>query len=255
MPTTAPTYAHRFDGPEVVARSDGAVLTCPVYDGDALVEPDDGTITLTLDTGSALVSGVAVTITGDTAQYTLSAAAIASAALSTKHMIQWDLVFGDHTLRYRQQLWIVRCVPTQAATHGDLAAFRTDLVRSLRGTGQTTLQAWLDESWRQLTRWLLRQGSRPHLVVEPWELKELHLAWAYWHFCADMADRSPPESDWRQRRDDAAESLKMVRSQTAFTYDMNDTGTPQVERIPARGPLFLTALPGAVYEAGDWRFR
>lgn len=251
MGITAAPYAHDFQGPDLIQQDAGGTLTCPVYDGDALAVPTSGTISIFKPGRVVLVDEAALSdFTGNVARYAVSSVVSAAQTLGMGYQVEWTLrgaSWGPYT--YRNEVGIVRCLPTPAATHLDMTRAHRKLSNALAGTGETTFQVWLDEAWRKLTRWLIGKGPRPHLIIEPWELKELHTAWAYWHFCADAADGAPETSIWHKRAKDAGDALQALQDTAAFRYDANDDGLVGEGEQPARPVLVLTSTTGRGWQA------
>jgi len=252
MPSTATQYASRFQAPDLLQRDQGGTLTCPVYRSGALVKPDSGTFTLKRG-ATALVNALAVSFTGDVAEYTVGAPSLAGQPLDMRYHVEWALVMPDgNTRTLRNDAGVVRAAPTQAATDLDLSARHSNIARALQGTGETDFQKWLDESWVQLTRWLIRKGNRPELVISSSDLLELHTLWTLKVFYGDLFDQDERYSQlYRRYAGGGGEKGELREAQDAihFVYDSTDDGVPDPERRSARPQTFLGSRGDTWYDS------
>jgi hypothetical protein len=252
MGTTRTEYSAPFPHADLIQRDQGATLTCPVERNDALVTPTAGTFTLRKPDGTALIDAQAVTIPSDTAQYAVSSASIADEPYRGGYIAEWTLTVAGSSRSFRNEVQIVRHVPSQPANQAALEARHTTLTRDLAGTGETTLQKWLDEAMRQMTRWLIQKGNRPNLIVQSSDLFDLYVAWTLRLYFYDLSQLADPNGHRRQLADDYKAELEQLKNTISFAYAPNDTTTPEGRRRAARPQTFLGTSGWPDY---DWRWR
>lgn len=178
------SYTFRTPYPVMLQRGRAATTKIEVYRDGALVAPTQSGSTYTLlgPDGSTITSG-GVTVTSSVATYTLSAGVLASTlTLGEGYQEVWTLVLGDGTTRTidREAAVILRpLVPV--ITDADLEAVYPDL-STWRGSSITSMQGWIDESWRQIISRLIAQGVLPYLVKSSHAFRtaHIHLALSLW---------------------------------------------------------------------------
>ncbi len=240
MPTTATAYSAEFSLPETVQRDLGATLTCPIYRDGAIVAVTAAGSTLEIlrPDGTQLLAPAAVTDVGGVAQYTVTAGSIASEVFQAGLQFIWRLVLAGETHSFRNLGAICRFVPQIPAHLGSLIG-RVGNLQSYLPPGQTSWQSELELAWTQIQRWLYRQSNRPNLIVGSSDLVDLHIAWSLWVIYEDLARVSGADDTFRLARDDFRNEVDRLKSETSFQYASDDGATPDEDRRPAAGTVFL----------------
>jgi hypothetical protein len=222
MPVSRTEYSTRFELPDLLQRDQGGTLTCPVERSNALVAPSAGTLTLRRSDGTKIIDAQAATITGDMAQYAVAAGTIASEPYGMGLQAEWSLTLAGSARTFRNEVGIVRVVPTCPVTQGMLEARRTGITRDLPGTGETTLQKWIDEAWKQFNRWLIAQGNRPQLLLYPHEMVEIVTVWAMRVYYADLARNAQRDGQRAKDAEDLRVELEALKGSAHFAYSKAD---------------------------------
>jgi hypothetical protein len=192
-----PRYTVRQDLPYLIELGRDTVLTCPVYHDGALVAPTSGTITIYDATNTAVVSAVAVTISGSIAQYTVLAATTTSLQPAEGWRVEWVLTLtGGDVVRPRSTAYLVRYRLFPTIADADVAKRVPRLATTFAGRPnvRTSYQDLIEEADTEIQRRLINAGRRPWLVVDPWALREcwltLTIALAYDSIVATPDDPS-----------------------------------------------------------------
>ena len=226
MSTTDTLYSARFLSPTLIERGRDNLVKAAVYRSGALAAPSSGTVTV-YESGTAIVDGAAVTVSGSIAQYTITAATIASLALDDGWRIEWSLVMPDgvtHVFRNDAALCRRRLYPVVS----DLDLFRShpDLdpshSASLVASG-TNFQDFLDEAWAIIQLRLLNRGNRPNLVMSPSSFRGVHLYMTlelvFRHFATTAGD-----GKWEALASSYQDKADQSWSDLNFLYDSDDDG-------------------------------
>ena len=176
--STSTHYSARFLSPDLLERERDNALSCPVYSGGALVPPASGTVTVQDQSGEAIVDGAAVTITGDVATYTVTAATLPdTVSFAEGWMVEWALVASGITRAFRNDAALVRNALYPVVTDIDL--FRRVSALDPNGndpiTSLTDFQDYLDEAWATIQNRLIARGNRPNLIMSPSSFREAHV--------------------------------------------------------------------------------
>ena len=178
MSTGAATqrYAARFLLDDMLERGVVNALTCPVYLNGALVAPTESGSTVTIWDGSTKrVDAAAVTVTDKVAGYNYTPAATIDWGENWR--IEWSLVYGGVNKPFRNDAQLVRHPLSPVLTDADL--FRRH--RALDPNSKSPLSTvqhygdYRDDAWVEIQDWLIKQGNRAHLVLNPSALRKPHL--------------------------------------------------------------------------------
>ena len=255
-------YAPRFEVVDLVQRGLTTLLACPVYRSGELAVPTQAGSTVTIydESGTAVVSAAAVTVTDGVATYALLGSTTSSAAVTVTDgvatysllgsttsalelgrgwRIEWALLMPDgivHT--FRAEAGLVRCAPSPVIA--DPALFARVPSLNPRGPGQpltsrTSYQGAIDDAWIRLRNDLDQVGHRVELVVSNTALREPHLLLTLSAIFADLAARNPAH---QMQADKYHEQYTAAMARAVLAVDTDDDGDGDTVR-PARPPLFL----------------
>lgn len=222
----------RLPVPDLLVRGQANTISAPIYLDGALVAPTaSGSTVFVYDgSGTAIVDGAAVTVSGSIASYTISAATLPSTlSLSDAWRVEWSLVLSaavapDGVILARNDAQLIRHGLHPVVTDADLVR----RVSSLDTTSSTVihslsnLQSYVDEAWTTITLRLIEAGNRPALIMSPSSLREAHLCLALALVFDDLATRLSEAYETRARayRDQYEAAWTRLR----FAYDRDDDG-------------------------------
>ena len=234
-------YAPRFEVVGLVQRGLTTLLACPVYRSGELAVPTQAGSTVTIydESGTAVVSAAAVTVTDGVATYSLLGSTTSALELGRGWRIEWALLMPDgivHT--FRAEAGLVRCAPSPVIA--DPALFARVPSLNPRGPGQpltsrTSYQGAIDDAWIRLRNDLDQVGHRVELVVSNTALREPHLLLTLSAIFADLAARNPAH---QMQADKYHEQYTAAMARAVLAVDTDDDGDGDTVR-PARPPLFL----------------
>jgi len=246
MSVTETLYTARFELPELVERGRSQAIQCRVYRSGALAAPSSGTVSLYRAGGTAVIVDAAVTITGSVATYTVTAGTTTSLSLGDGWLVEWALLMpdgGTHTFRCDAALGRRRLYPVVTDADIVLRHKALDPSSSSAITSQSTYQDQLDAAWLDIQRRLIRQGSRPYLVMEPSSLYEAHLSLAVALVYEDLAARI--NEAYLQLSDRYRAQYEQAWAGLQFRYDRDDDGIADAagaRRKPV--PVTMLCQPG-----------
>ena len=164
-----------IDGPAEFVRGFPVPISVRVLDGD------DEPVTASAWTATLGRAGQVVQTQTGTGAPLWTATAPASWALSDDYLISWDVVVGGVHLHARGAALVARSLLTQTLTIGDLegADVRLKATHPDRVIADTSdLRDFLvkhkGDAWADVLDQLRSRGSRVHLILEPYALKEIH---------------------------------------------------------------------------------
>lgn len=174
--STTSAVSARFLLPDLLERGRLNVLSCPLWQDGALVEPSSGTLTVWDGTGAKQLDAVVVTVTAKVATYSYTPAA--SIDWGESWRFEWTLTVGGVVDVYRNDGSLVRNVLHPVLADADL--FRRH--RGLDPNGSSPIstlvnyQDYRDEAWATIQLRLINEGNRPNLILGPSALRDSHLA-------------------------------------------------------------------------------
>lgn len=238
---TASSLTARFLLPDQLERGRPNALSCPVWQGGALVAPASGTVTIYDGGGAVLVSAAAVTVTGSIATHSYTPAA--TIGYSEGWRVEWSLVIAGVTHVFRNDAALVRAVLHSPITDADL--FRRVSALDPAGAAPisslTDYQDFLDEAHAIIQLRLIANGNRPNLILSPSALREAYITLALALIFGDFetrlsetyADRS---AEYRRQYERAWADLR-------FAYAATDeaTGAASLRRRSASPVVWLTS--------------
>lgn len=197
------------------------------------------------DSNTAIVDGAAAAITGDVAEYTITAATLPSTlTLAMGWRVEWNLVVStaerpDGVIRARNSAALVRW-----AWHpmiSDVDVFRRvpalDPSSSTVITSATDYQGFIDEAATSLQRRLIASGNRPNLIMEPSALREPLLYLTLALIFEDLATRLSQAYEVRAQEFRAA--YESAWQSLTFEYDTDDDGVADANTRAAQPTVSL----------------
>lgn len=234
MSTGAATqrYAARFLLDDLLERGVVNALTCPVYLNGALVAPTESGSTVTIWDGSTKrVDAVALTaVTDKVAGYDYTPAD--TIEWGEDWRIEWSLIYGGRAYKFRNDAKLVRHPLSPVLTDQDL--FRRHRALDPNSSSPlSTLQhynPYRDDAWVEIQDWLIKQGNRAHLVLNPSALRKPHMYLTLALIFEDLRTSMDNElygnraKDYRQLYHDA---IHGVRLRYAAANDDTNGGSQQ----------------------------
>jgi len=239
-------YSARFLYPTMIERGRDNTIKCAVYRSGSLAAPSAGTVSVYNTDGTAVVDGAAVTVTGDIAQYTIPAAAIAGESFNDGWIVEWSLTMPDTvTHLFRNEAALVRRALYPVVTDADL--YRR--VSSLDPSGNTplssatTYQEHRDEAWTAIQNRLIAAGNRPNLIVSPTALREAHLLLSLALIFEDFATRL--NEAYESRAEAYRRQYDQEYRRVQLKYDSDEDGTPDYGARRSAVPVVWLGSQGA----------
>lgn len=228
--------------------STGQTIEAPIRQtGDgALVAPTQtgSTVTVLDPSGTAVVDGAAVDVSGSVASYTFAAGSpTTSHALGDGWSIVWSLVIGGEVYPFRHPAILCQYVPRNIITAADL--YGGDGIAELRhavpqaqgergdGTGWAPQ---IDAAYYQFIRTLIADGRPVWRAREPTNYRDWLLAQALYN--ATHAIPAPEGSMWATYRKDAYHRLQRAGAGLHLQFDAE----PVTRRLPGSGPIYTTPV-------------
>ena len=242
----AEPYSAAIAIPQYLERNRAQTVKLKVYRDGALAAPSSGTYTLYDAAGTAIVDAAAVTVTADTAQYSIGAGTLPTTkAVGEGWYEEWALVMPDtntHTFRRTAALVLRALYPVISDV--DLERLYSDL-DDLRPSGMTSYQSYIDESWTQILGRLVAMGEGrfPYLILEPFSLRTYHLelclSLIFRDFASSMGDGKYLALAENHKRESA-----FAWQALTFRYDEDHDGQPDgTARKSAQSVIYLNRSP------------
>jgi len=219
----------------------GGSLSFPLELLGADITPTSGTCILT-DGTTTLASG-AIT-TGPPPTFAVAGSVCAESYIGKPLEARWSMAIGTTTRTFRQRVQIVRWAPDCPVSTTSLLSGRPVMARFLAGTGQTSMDVWIQRAWRELQRWLKRGGNRAHLACDASDLYSLADAWTRAVFLEDLALNSDPGSSLHAALADVRSELSDLKRDTVLTYDADDSDGVVDDKRAAQGSFYLSSGGG-----------
>jgi len=243
MARLATRYSARFDLPDILERNDiDQIIKCRTRLDGAAAEPTSGTVSVYRADGTAVVDGQAVTVSGSVAQYTITAATLASESLGWEWRVEWTLVMPDaasHVFRNDAALVRMRLYPmiSDADLFRRVAALDPSAPASI--TTETNYQTWIDEADVVVQGRLLQDSKRPGLIMQPSALREVFVTLTLALIMENLAGML--DESFGARAFDYRKQYEAAWSRMRFSYDETDSGLSdgKVKRSGRSGTLWL----------------
>ena len=243
-------YSFRMFGPECIERGRDNLVQAPIYLAGALAAPSSGTVSIFDASNTAIVDAAAVTVADSIAGYNVTAATIASKALSEDWRIEWALLMPDgvvHTFRRGAALVRRRLYPV--ATDLDLLALHSDLT-ALRPANLTSYQDYLDTAGKDIIDMLREVGNFPNLIMSPSAFRRAHVYLTLELISRDFSTSFGDGSKWDLLADTYSAKFEAAYGRLNFQYDVSDDGQAD-ERHRAAAPAIWLGI-GTGRRGGTW---
>lgn len=217
----------RFLTPDYLVQAQSNVIRCPLWASNALVAPTQAGSTVSVydPENTAVVNAAAVTVTASIAQYTIASGTLpTSLQLRMGWRIEWTLIVAGVTTVYRNSAGLIRSRLAPVVADADLyrrvSALNPTVTAPL--SSLTSYQDFLDEAWVTILARLALKGSLPHLIMEPSNLREVHLLLTLAGIFEDFSTRLS-EAFGMQAKEYRAR-YERAWGELAFEYDADDDG-------------------------------
>lgn len=238
MPTVASRYKTRFDFADELPRSRGATLSCPLELAGAFVQATSGTFELVDAGGTVVITGAITPSATHTAIYAVSSSAIASLSYGYSYYVRWTLVIGGETHVFKNICGIVVDAMSCPTSETDLQRLHSDIITQLAGTGQSTVEPWIETAWTFCVRWMQRQGRRASAVLSTSDFKELVTYWSLELLFRDLST-GIEDSHWAQLAKDYEAKRMSLQGQINWEADLDYDNAIDVERQSGPAVVFL----------------
>lgn len=237
-------YTTRQPLPHLLEVGQDGVLSCPVYLGP-LVPVTSGTVSVYDDANVAVVDGDAVTVDASGVA-TLAVAGLVTSDRSPSDAwrVEWTLLVNGETVRFRDELYVVRFRLRPVIADDDLGQRIRILGLALPGrlTTATTYGPAIEEADIRLQRDLIALGRRPSLVVSASALRECWLSAALAVVFDGLAAASGSDGDpYSARSREWDERYELALTKARLAMDWGDTGqaTTGTRTGPRPGSVWL----------------
>jgi len=223
MSSSDTLYSARFLTPEWLERGRDNLAKCRVYRDGALAAPSSGTVSVFNASNLEVVAAASVTISGSVAQYTITSGVLGAELLGAGWLFEWNLTMPDGVAHiFRTDGGLVRRRLYPVVTDADLTRRHTDLA-SLRPSGLTSYQDYIDEAWAEIENRLIGEGNRPYLVVNPHAFREVHLFKTLELIFTDF-HMSAGDGKWLELANQYGKVYGIGWHRVAMSYDTDDDG-------------------------------
>jgi hypothetical protein len=233
--------------PRMIERGASQVLTLPVYAADGTAQATASSGTVSIYAGStAIVTDAAVSV-GPPAAYTLAGSATTDQSLSEEWLEIWKLTISGTEYTFQRPAYLVRRVLYATLIDADLVEYHSDLL-SLLDPDESNLQKYRDNAWSSVQTALIRKGRRPQLVIDSWQLRQLHAFRTLELFFRDAAS-SVGDGRYIELAREYGELAAEEWAALSFRYDASEDGyigTALDETTAGSGVVYLSA-PKATY--------
>lgn len=229
-------YAPRLRTPTYLERDRDNPIELAVYRDGQLATPSSGTLSVYDASNVAVVNAQAVTVTGQKATYTVTAATLASYSYGASWRVEWTLVMPDAlTYLWRTDAMLVRVRLYPVVSDADLYARHADLAsRQLKGF-QASWQDKLDEAWADLDTRLVSRGRRPYLILSPSALRGVHLYRILALIYRDLQLSGAEDDRYGALADHYDRQYEAAWAALTFEYDADDDGASDGARRRTAG--------------------
>jgi len=239
---------HRYQGPFELVRGVATAITFDVYN-DAGTQQTASAATVTITAGDeTIVDAAAATGLGPPLTYTVTAAATTDRAVAEDWLAVASTTISGSPHTFSRRISLVRRVFQATITDTDLTDLHTELADFLAGASTTALDISSYSKYRvaaeeRIRRDLRRKGRRPHLMFDPDDLHDAHVALSLAYIFRDFRSVIGP-GKYKELSEEYFELYKEEFANVATTYDDDETGTiTSTETLSAQGPIVLTAGP------------
>ena len=244
MSTSVTEHSARFPLPTMLVRGRANTLTLTIESAGSGITPASGTVTVRDSSGAAVVDGAAITAANPSTYAIIAATIPATTALDDSWLVEWAITFtGGEAAEFATVAYVVRRDLHPVITVSDLTQKDPTVAAANFIASGETLQAYMDEAFERIQRWLISRGRRPSLILDPFALWDLHIA----ETLVDLYRQAATALNSTGRLGDAYDlwraEAERLRGSLSLRYDVDEDGIPNDERRSASPPLFLTSGP------------
>ena len=235
-------YTARYAFPEYLQRDREQVLRFPLYLGRSLSAPLSGAYELRDPRGDVLVSQ-AITVVDQVARTTLTAAQLPSTLdVGYRYRETWMLALNDGTTRpFDRDVVVTLHQIAPVVTDQDMADLYQDLREHL-ACGNPGFEPKRVEAWKEIIERLEAAGSTPHLFMDAWRLRPVHLHLALTLQFRDFwSCQNIPK--WQKLGDHHQRKYEAAWRKLEFRYDKDRDGIDEGHKRASEGVLYTTGVP------------
>lgn len=222
-------YTARQQTADWIQREVTQTLEMPIYRDARLVPPASGTVTITDNSGTEIVSAAAVTITDGIAVYSIDASLLPSTlSLSSLWYEVWVLVIDGVTYTFTRSAALVRRRIYNPVGQLDLERRYVQLSQWLRD-GTRTAQPYLDEAFDTVMARLMEDAKFPYLILGPDKLRGVVSHYAWHLFCMDAS--STLGGRFTELAQYHIEQYEAGWARLRFDYDFDEDGLPGADEV------------------------
>lgn len=212
----------RYSLPTIAQRAMDNTLSISVYDGDtdSVLIPTSGT--LTLFDGSEKVLDAVVITPAASSTFIWLAAATTSRNLSEDLQLIWTVVIDAVSYDVQQPGYLVRRKLYPVITDTDLKSYHTEL-SDLRDPDDSSFARQREEAWVNVQKHLLQKGRYPHLVLDPWSLRQIHIYETFRLIFRDAA-QSVGDDRYQVLAEEYERLASLEWGRVNFRYDADEDG-------------------------------
>jgi hypothetical protein len=237
--------AARLLRPYQLVQARDQVLTCPMYQGAALVAPVSSTWAIERPNGTVAASGAA-SIVASVPTATITASMLpATETRGPLWQVRWVHTFATNpiTSEVVNDAALCRREWTPTLTDQDLfdrvSSLDTNSANAI--TSAADYQAKRDLAAGQIIRSIYEAGQRPELITTPSALHDAHLALTLALIFEDLATRL--NESYILHADRYREEYRGFRQRMTFGLDRDDNGTQPSKRTGRNATLWLGGAP------------
>lgn len=171
----------------------------------------------------------------------IAAAELSGESLSDGLIEEWTATIDTQVHTFTRPAYLVRQQLNPTITDTDLTALHSDLLDHI-DPDQTTFERQRTDAWVVLNKWLIQKGNRPHLVLDDWQLRDVH-RYISLHIIASDWATSVGDGRWRELADSYhAKALKEFDNLT-FRYDFDEDGRVDAGENKSAHPVIMLQRP------------
>lgn len=238
---------HRYQLPRCVIRGEVAVLTAELFlAGGSIPAVNVAQSSISIFAGGkTIIDADPITAPGSVPTYTLAAAATADEALSDRWIERWDIEFvgidpGANNPITRP-VYLVRNSVHPAITDVDLELLHSDLT-DLSDPDAGNFINQRGDAWDILNKMLIQKGNRPQLVVDDWQLRDLHRYLTLEIIFRDFS-QSVGDGRYRELANEYASKAAAEFGLLTLAYDFDEDGRADAGEIKAANPVTYLSVP------------
>jgi hypothetical protein len=227
----------RYSLPQIAQRGIDNVLSVEVYSSDAnsILIPTAATITI-YDGSDKLIDAAAATA-GAATSYTWLGAATTSRPLSDDILLVWELTIDGSVYTVSQPGYLVRRKIFPVITDHDLRNYHTELA-DFRDPDFASFADQRNEAWVNIQKTLIERGRFPHLILDPWTLRTIHIYETFRIIFRDAA-QSIGDDRYQTLTEDYTDLSSQEWGRVNFRYDSDEDGYMEDTTISAYPVVYL----------------